>query len=372
MIRSFKLAPTAVPDLWDYLSDGVEVEADAELSARSDYYVQVHGEAWGRGAERLGLETMTREQFELLAEGRDLDGARLIQTQHGKHVPGYDINVSPPKSVSIELIVASPERRQQLLAAHQRATRAAFDYIQDNAQVIHNRAKAKEHGTKKWREPAQLIAYVATHWTARPSEATERRGSPPDPQLHTHLWVMNLAFDDNGKARGVDHRGIARVEKGAEAAYQLRLAHELQQLDYELDWTTDRRGRRTFELAGRWQGDHHDGVPIFVLTHRVDDGDTPPGQARFVTDVEACAREARAAAGESAVMVHGAGAAQALLRAGLMDEMEIHLVHVLLGDGRRLFDRLGGDRIELDLVRRLDDRDVTHLRYRVRRPDEAA
>ena len=131
-------------------------------------------------------------------------------------------------------------------------------------------------------------------------------------------------------------------------------------------------GRRTFELAGRWQGDHHDGVPIFVLTHHVDDGDVPPGHARFVTDVETRAREARAAAGESAVMVHGAGAAQALLRAGLMDEMEIHLVQVLLGDGRRLFDHLGSDHIELDLVRRLDDRDVTHLRYRVRRPGGAA
>src|SRR4051794_38987230 len=41
-------------------------------------------------------------------------------------------------------------------------------------------------------------------------------------------------------------------------------------------------GRRTFELAGRWQGDHHDGVPIFVLTHAVDDGDVPPGGAQFV------------------------------------------------------------------------------------------
>ena len=126
-------------------------------------------------------------------------------------------------------------------------------------------------------------------------------------------------------------------------------------------------GRRTFELAGRWGGDHHDGVPIFVLTHRADDGDEPPGHARFVTDVETCAREARAAAGQSAVMVHGAGAAQALLRAGLVDEMEIHLVHVLLGEGRRLFDNLVGDHIELDLVRRLEDRDVTHIRYRVRR-----
>jgi dihydrofolate reductase len=122
-------------------------------------------------------------------------------------------------------------------------------------------------------------------------------------------------------------------------------------------------GRRTFELAGRWQGDHHDGVPIFVLTHRVDDGDVPPGSARFVTDVGECADRARAAAGDRAVMVHGASAAQALLRAGLLDEMEIHLVPVLLGGGRRLFDSLGPGHIELELVRRLEARDVTHLRY---------
>jgi dihydrofolate reductase len=124
-------------------------------------------------------------------------------------------------------------------------------------------------------------------------------------------------------------------------------------------------GRRTFELAGRWHGDHHDGVPIFVLTHRVDGGDVPPGSARFVTDVATCARQARAAAGDRAVMVHGAGAAQALLRAGLLDEMEIHLVPVLLGSGRSLFDSLGPDHIELDLVRRLEAPDVTHLRYRI-------
>ncbi|MEU7813625.1 dihydrofolate reductase family protein [Pseudonocardia sp. NPDC049154] len=131
-------------------------------------------------------------------------------------------------------------------------------------------------------------------------------------------------------------------------------------------------GRRTFELAGRWQGDHHGGVPVLVLTHHVDDGDVPPGCARFVTDVHECVREARAAAGDRAVLVHGAGAAQSLLRAGLLDEMEIHLVQVLLGEGRRLFDHLDGQRTELELLRRIDGRDVVHLRYRVHRPGEAA
>jgi dihydrofolate reductase len=126
-------------------------------------------------------------------------------------------------------------------------------------------------------------------------------------------------------------------------------------------------GRRTFELAGRWGGDHHNGVPINVLTHHVDDGDEPPGSARFYTDVTACAADARAAAGEAAVMVHGAGAAQALLNAGELDEIELHLVPVLLGAGRPLFDSLDG-RTELELVRQLEGRDATHLRYRVHHP----
>jgi dihydrofolate reductase len=125
-------------------------------------------------------------------------------------------------------------------------------------------------------------------------------------------------------------------------------------------------GRRTFELAGRWNGDHHDGVPIHVLTRHVDDGDVPPGSAKFYTDVDACANDARAAAGDRAVMVHGAGAAQALLQAGQLDELEIHLVPVLLGAGRRLFEERDGNHIELELMRQLEGRDATHLRYRVR------
>ncbi len=133
-------------------------------------------------------------------------------------------------------------------------------------------------------------------------------------------------------------------------------------------------GRRTYEHAGRWQGDHHDGVPVFVLTHDVPD-DPPPGTVRYVTDVRDGAAQARAAAGDADVMVHGAGAAQALLRAGQLDELELHLVPVLLGQGRRLFEHLPAEHVELDLVRRLAAPEVpdpaqrvTHLRYRVRHP----
>jgi dihydrofolate reductase len=119
-------------------------------------------------------------------------------------------------------------------------------------------------------------------------------------------------------------------------------------------------GRKTFDYAGHWGGDHH-GVPIFVPTCG-----TPPepqsGWVHYVPDAATAMREAKAAAGEQDVMVHGAGLAQSLLREGLLDELEIHLIPVVLGDGRRLF---GADRIELQLTRVLDAPGVTHLRYRV-------
>lgn len=131
-------------------------------------------------------------------------------------------------------------------------------------------------------------------------------------------------------------------------------------------------GRRTFELANHWQGDHHNGVPVFILTHDVPD-EPPPGCARYVTDANEAAEQARAAVGDGDVMVHGAGAAQALLRAGQLDEMELHVVPVLLGQGRRLFDNLPAEHVELSLVRQLTSSEVdahqqvTHLRYRIQK-----
>jgi dihydrofolate reductase len=131
-------------------------------------------------------------------------------------------------------------------------------------------------------------------------------------------------------------------------------------------------GRRTYEHADRWDGDHHDGVPVFVLTHDVP-ADPPPGSVHYVTDVRQAAEQARAAAGDADVVAMGAGAAQALLNAGELDELHLHVVPVLLGHGRRLFDHLSPDRVELELIRVLTpdegelEQRVAHLRYRVRR-----
>ena len=78
--------------------------------------------------------------------------------------------------------------------------------------------------------------------------------------------------------------------------------------------------------------------------------------------------EAKRAAGDKNVLVHGAATAQLALAAGLLDELEIHLVPVLLGQGRRLFDERGPEQIELERTRTLEgEAGITHLHYRVQR-----
>jgi dihydrofolate reductase len=124
-------------------------------------------------------------------------------------------------------------------------------------------------------------------------------------------------------------------------------------------------GRGTFEPAKGWGGDHHDGVPIFILSRRDLGVDPRWPLVTYVADVETAMAWAKEAAGDKDVLVHGAGVAQLALAAGVLDEIQIHLIPVLLGEGRRLFEHLGADHIELDQVRVLEGSGVTHLRYRV-------
>jgi dihydrofolate reductase len=128
-------------------------------------------------------------------------------------------------------------------------------------------------------------------------------------------------------------------------------------------------GRGTVEPAGYWGGDHHDGVPIFILSRREPDSEI--GQwplVTYVNDVRTAMSQAKLAAGDKNVLVHGAGTAQLALAAGVLDELEIHLIPVLFGQGRRLFEGLAAEQIELERTRILEgEGGVTHIHYRVRR-----
>ena len=78
--------------------------------------------------------------------------------------------------------------------------------------------------------------------------------------------------------------------------------------------------------------------------------------------------EAKRAAGDKNVLVHGAGTARLALAAGVLDEIEIHVIPVLLGQGRRLFDDRDPEHIELERTRILEgEAGVTHMHYQVKR-----
>ena len=126
-------------------------------------------------------------------------------------------------------------------------------------------------------------------------------------------------------------------------------------------------GRGTFEPAGGWGGDHHDGVPIFVVARRkprIDISRWP--LVSYVDDVTAAMSRAKKAAGDKNVLVHGAGVTRLALAAGVLEELELHVVPVLFGQGSRLFEALAAEQIELQRTRVLEGEDgVSHLHYRV-------
>jgi dihydrofolate reductase len=127
-------------------------------------------------------------------------------------------------------------------------------------------------------------------------------------------------------------------------------------------------GRRMYENAEGWGENPPFHMPVFVLTHHareklVKDGGTT---FTFVTDgIESALNQAKAAAGDKDVSVGGgANTIQQYLGAGLLDELQIHLVPILLGDGIRLFDHFGPAQIELEQTRVIESPNVTHLKFR--------
>jgi dihydrofolate reductase len=120
-----------------------------------------------------------------------------------------------------------------------------------------------------------------------------------------------------------------------------------------------------------WWGDEppfH--VPVFVVTHHPREplvlGETT---FNFVTDgVESAVAQAKEAAGEQDVsLAGGAAVAQQALAAGLVDEIELSLVPILLGDGERLLENLGDADLKLEQLSAVEAPGVTHLTYRVSR-----
>lgn len=129
-------------------------------------------------------------------------------------------------------------------------------------------------------------------------------------------------------------------------------------------------GRRTYDVGAAQNGfaDNPYQVPTFILTHRVPEKVSKGAESFiFVTHGIASALEqAKAVTGDRDIVIGGgANTAQQYLQAGMVDEMQIHLIPVLIGTGIRLFDHLDAQAVELERTRVIDGSGVTHLRFQV-------
>ncbi|MCP2335030.1 dihydrofolate reductase family protein [Actinomadura rupiterrae] len=125
-------------------------------------------------------------------------------------------------------------------------------------------------------------------------------------------------------------------------------------------------GRHLYDITSGWGGKHPLGVPVFVVTHRLD-AEAPSDAFTFVGDVAEAVAKAKEAAGDRNVVVASAKIAQQCLDAGLLDAINVDLVPVLLGSGVRWFENLAKSPVKLGDPVVIEGNGVTHLAYEVQR-----
>ena len=120
---------------------------------------------------------------------------------------------------------------------------------------------------------------------------------------------------------------------------------------------------------GWWGEDPPFHTPVFVLTHHAREPLKKQSGTTFffaTNGIESALEQAKeVAAGKDVSLGGGANVAQQYLAAGLIDELQLNIVPVLLGDGTRLFENIASTNVELEPVRVVEAPGVTHLKYRV-------
>ena len=174
--------------------------------------------------------------------------------------------------------------------------------------------------------------------------AANRR--PEEPMGDGGLRLVEWAISDDERSRKVLEEGVA--EAGAVIA-----------------------GRGTYDTSMPWWGpDGPTGSarrPVFVVTHKASTDAPEGGVYTFVTGgIHSALEQARAAAGGRTVgVMGGASIGQQFIAAGLVDEVQIHLVPVLFGSGTRMFEHLGDEHIQLEPLQVVETPAAIHLRFRI-------
>jgi len=211
-----------------------------EHYSQDEYYTQGQtcvGQWLGKGAAALGLAgEVSREDFAALLQGiNPRSGAVIIPaaTHNGEHRAGWDSVFSAPKSVSLQALVGGDGR---LIQAHAQA-------VQRSIAEVETYAMARQRGGREYVVSGNVVAAAFNHLAARPADNVRL----PDPQLHTHVVLLNMTQRPDGAWRGLDPVHIYGAQQFGSAVYRAELAREVQRLGYRIQVTA---GNGAWELEG--------------------------------------------------------------------------------------------------------------------------
>jgi dihydrofolate reductase len=195
-------------------------------------------------------------------------------------------------------------------------------------------------------------------FVAGPNQSPEHPLGEGGERLHEWVYGLKSFQESHGRAGGIENRDDEIAAESLAATGAVIMGRRMfggGEGDWDESW------------QGWWGEEPPFRVPVFVLTHHAREPLAMRGGTSFtfVTDgIESALGQARAAAGAREVAIAGgASVVGQYLRAGLVDEFQLHVSPVLLADGTRLFDGLGADQLELEIDRVVDSDAVTHLRY---------
>jgi dihydrofolate reductase len=203
------------------------------------------------------------------------------------------------------------------------------------------------------------IAMSADGYVAGPNQSEEHPLGEGGMALHEWVFKLDAWQQAHGRSGGEVNPSSQVVEEAMENVGAVIMGRNM---------FGGGPGPWDDSWRGWWGEDPPFHVPTFVLTHHereplVMDGGTT---FHFVTDgIESALTQAReAAAGKDIRLGGGAEAAQQYLAAGLIDELQLNVVPLLLGEGERLFENVGAD-LTLAQTRVVHTPEVTHIRYKV-------
>lgn len=181
------------------------------------------GEWHGEGLEALGLkpgQKVTDEDFANILRGRDLAGNDLVQGAGDKHRGGWDMTFSAPKSVSVAMACADDRMRVLILEAQNKAVENALKLVEQKIAFTR-----RGHAGAESEKLPGLITAQYQHIDSRNL----------DPQIHTHVLIMNLAQRADGTWGGIESKHFYEWKFALGAAYRAELAKGMKELGFGIE-----------------------------------------------------------------------------------------------------------------------------------------